>query len=235
MLLEMSPNSARPRSPLPLRLGVAALLLLGACGDETTAETVLEITVENVSTSAGITGTSGSYEAAISPGVLLVDPSEPVVPGASASAALETLAEEGDPIDYIVAGERAFPAEYGETYEGGALHPGEVTVETVRLTSPNTLQLVWMYAAANDVVIATDEFSLLDADGVMRTSFDVPCALYDVGTEVNEEPGFGEHQPARGEGGEEEDALIRRIEGSSDGFDYPAATEVIRVHVEVVG
>ena len=55
--------------------------------------------------------------------------------------------------------------------------------------------------------------------------------LWDLGTEVNETPGFGPNQPLRQSGantGPDEGGVIREVD---DGFRYPATSEFLRVTV----
>ena len=58
--------------------------------------------------------------------------------------------------------------------------------------------------------------------------------LWDAGTEVNEEPGFGPNQAPRQAApntGRTEHNPVRRIEDVKDGFSYPAVEQVIRVTI----
>ena len=58
--------------------------------------------------------------------------------------------------------------------------------------------------------------------------------LWDAGTEVNEEPGFGPNQAPRQAApntGRTERKRVRRIEDVKDGFSYPAVEQVIRVTI----
>jgi hypothetical protein len=52
--------------------------------------------------------------------------------------------------------------------------------------------------------------------------------LFDAGTEVNELPGVGLHQPARLNGGEDENGNVRIV---SDGFTYPAVSDVVKITI----
>jgi hypothetical protein len=58
--------------------------------------------------------------------------------------------------------------------------------------------------------------------------------LWDAGTEVNEEPGFGPHQAPRQAGansGPSEHKPVRLVAEVKDGFSYPSTDQVIRVTV----
>jgi hypothetical protein len=52
--------------------------------------------------------------------------------------------------------------------------------------------------------------------------------LWDDGTEVNEYPGAGNHQPARGPGGMVESENIMVV---NDGFTYPTINSLIKVTI----
>jgi hypothetical protein len=52
--------------------------------------------------------------------------------------------------------------------------------------------------------------------------------LYDAGTEVNELPGVGLHQPARLNGGMDENGVVKVV---MDGFSYPATSETLKITI----
>jgi hypothetical protein len=52
--------------------------------------------------------------------------------------------------------------------------------------------------------------------------------LYDAGTEVNELPGVGLHQPARLNGGEDENGNVMTVD---DGFTYPAVSDAVKITI----
>ena len=59
-------------------------------------------------------------------------------------------------------------------------------------------------------------------------------ALFDAGTEVDEEPGIGLNQAIRQAGpdtGTDDNGTVVRVDGSNDGFTYPADDQIIRVTI----
>ncbi len=67
-------------------------------------------------------------------------------------------------------------------------------------------------------------------NGIYPTYGDVTSQikLWDDGTEVNEYPGAGNHQPARGAGGMEESKKIMVV---NDGFVYTSSSNLIKVTI----
>jgi len=52
--------------------------------------------------------------------------------------------------------------------------------------------------------------------------------LYDAGTEINELPGVGIHQPARLNGGMDENGQVRTVD---DMFTYPAVNSAVKITI----
>lgn len=130
-----------------------------------------------------------------------------------------------------------------------ALEPGESA--TFSFSAPvNTVpgsgmrfNLATMFVQSNDLFYAfpPEGLALYDASGNAVTG-DVTdqLFLYDAGTEVNGEPGFGPNQklaqdPMAIDVGDDENGVVMLIEdGGTDveGFSYPAKEDVIRVTLE---
>jgi len=67
-------------------------------------------------------------------------------------------------------------------------------------------------------------------DGGMAIDGDITSSimLYDAGTEVNELPGVGIHQPARLNGGENENGNVRSVD---DMFTYPTVAGAVKITI----
>lgn len=144
----------------------------------------------------------------------------------------------------------------------GASSPGPVTpgnaYEFSFTAGPNEvpgsgmqLSFATMFIQSNDLFYAPDPggIALFESDGTpigQGTAADVTdeVALWDAGTEVDEEPGTGPNQAPRQSGADtgadEGGDLVRVVDTDADGmledsgFEYPAVDDVIRVTVESV-
>lgn len=128
--------------------------------------------------------------------------------------------------------------------QNGPLMPGDA-YEISFSIAPNTVPMsgarfsfATMFIQSNDLYYAfgPNGLPLFDDMGNPVTG-DVTdqLSLYDAGTEVNEAPGTGPSQAPRQSGpdtGTDENATIRSIDQVNDGFQYPAAEDVIQVTVE---
>lgn len=97
-----------------------------------------------------------------------------------------------------------------------------------------------MFVESNDLFYAPDPSGLpLWNDGEpVNGEFTDALALWDAGTEVNQEPGAGPDQAPRQDGtdtGESEDGVVRRMGNVDDGYDYPDVNQVVRLTVTPVG
>jgi hypothetical protein len=227
------------------RASTASLLplLLAACGADDATPVTYRATYENVSTPDALVAADGSGTADIflAPGVWAVHPPD-VAPifevGAAAGEALERLAEDGANAELVAALERdARVTAHGtlavlnmETYEESPIGPGvSVTVELV--AEPGmAFSFAAMFAQSNDLFVGSVPTGVvLDAD------VDVDVYLWDAGTEVNEEPGFGgtqaPRQSAPDEGADEGGVVTEVVGTDAAGFTYPAPSAVAAVRV----
>ena len=127
----------------------------------------------------------------------------------------------------------------------GLLMPGEeqeFSFEAGPVTLPGAetkLSFVTMFVQSNDLFLAPDEMGIsLYQDGA-RVTGDVTdqVALWDAGTEVNEEPGTGPNQAPRQSGpntGTDENGNVILVSQSGDGFTYPQVNELIEVELEAL-
>ncbi len=157
---------------------------------------------------------------------------------------LEALAEDGDPsgLAAAVAGQSgvsasgAFNTPVGAT-EPGPLLPGEAYEFTFEALAGDNLSFATMFVQSNDLFFAPDGagIALFEDDGTPITG-DVTglVALWDAGTEVNQEPGVGADQAPRQAGpdtGEDENGVVQIV---SDEFTYPGTSETIQVSITAV-
>ena len=164
----------------------------------------------------------------------------------TASAGLESLAEDGVPTDArgpswqplhgVTSG--AFATPVGGSAAAPAF-PGESYSFTFDANPGDYLSFATMLVQSNDLFYAPDErgVGLFDAAG-SPISGDITddVQLWDAGTEMNEAPGAGPNQAPRQAGmdiGPDEDGTITEVDltMSADGFYYPAVSDVIRVTI----
>lgn len=119
----------------------------------------------------------------------------------------------------------------------GPATPGKSYEFTVNAGRKQRLSFVTMLAATNDLFFGPDGqgIALYDEDGE-PISGDVTdqIALWDAGTEINEEPGVGPNTVSQQEGpdtGPAENGDVLEISDTDDDFDYPKPEEVMTVTV----
>lgn len=154
---------------------------------------------------------------------------------------LESLAEDGDP---------SKQAEFCKTHKGviaagayntpiGAAKPGPITPGNAFIFSFEAAQgqrlfLANMWGQSNDLFFGTNELGidLFDTkDKPLSGDITNRLFLYDAGTEVNEEPGFGPNQGPRQSGpntGVDENGIVRPV---LDQYVYPTVAGTIRVTI----
>ncbi|MFK8003962.1 MAG: spondin domain-containing protein [Polyangiales bacterium] len=186
----------------------------------------------NVSPEAGVMGESGMYAPRFSPGWVRVD-GPLFVEGDAASSALSFLAEQGDPTGLASSGGSSIPEEFEDSYEGSPLTSG-VTFRTRFEALPGQqLHFASMFIESNDTIVG-GEVALFDGDVPLSGDITSDFAYFDVGSEVNEEPGFGEGQPGGTMGGEDEAGVVTRFEVmDAAGFRYAPLDSVIRFELVV--
>jgi len=154
---------------------------------------------------------------------------------------LESLAEDGDPSKQAefckthsgVAAAGAYNTPVGAT-KPGPITPGSVFEFTFEASKGQKLFLANMWGQSNDLFFGTNELGLdlFDAnDKPLSGDITRSLFLYDAGTEVNEEPGFGPNQGPRQSGpntGVTENGVVRPV---LDKWAYPSVTETIRVTI----
>jgi hypothetical protein len=162
--------------------------------------------------------------------------------GSQASAGLEDLSEDGRP--QLLAEQLATAAAFEQVglapADASVLEPGAVVEFRFFAEPGDHLSFVTGYLAANDKFIAAPEsgIPLFDEHGVARTGeLDWALGLFDAGTEIDEPPGLGLHQFERqslGDGGLDENDVVREIHGEWQGWEYPRAERILGVRIDVI-
>lgn len=112
----------------------------------------------------------------------------------------------------------------------GATGPGETTTFTIDAKAGEYLSLATMLVHSNDLFFSPGEggIRLFHGNKPMTGGITEYIGLWDAGTEVNEYPGAGIHQPARLNGGVDEKGVVMPVD---DMFTYPAVNEMIKITI----
>ena len=168
------------------------------------------VRIDNVSNSDTLPTSQGSVAVPLSPGAYIIHQAarNPLLdPRAPAGAALEALAEDGDPsgLPDEVPGSVVFNTPVGSSAPGPLL-PGGYYVFSFIAAPGDKLALATMFVQSNDWFYSTtdaddDSISLFAADGQAVTG-DVTdqLSLWETETELDEEPGTGINQAPRQSG-----------------------------------
>lgn len=150
---------------------------------------------------------------------------------------LESLAEDGDPSSLAtsligkdgVTQSGAFNTPVGASGPG-ALLPGNSYEFTFDAEEGDYLSFATMLVQSNDLFFSPSDAGIPLFSGGTALSGDITSSimLYDAGTEVNELPGVGLHQPARLNGGDDENGNVTIV---NDGFTYPAVSSVVKITI----
>jgi hypothetical protein len=200
----------------------------------------LQVTVHNISMPGQLVTSMGAVDILLSPGVWATHAADTELfsLGTAASAALEQLAEDGAH-EALLAEARAlsgvaladtFGVERpGENYRDNPISPGESASFEVSTRTDRRLSLAMMFVHSNDVILATDPGGLGLRDDVALENAEL--ALFDVGTEQNEEPGAGPNQPMQQDApgsGVVEGGSIARVDDPA----YPAVDTFVQVSLQ---
>jgi hypothetical protein len=214
---------------MPLRcLVLLSSLPFGVACDaepEPVEDVRIRVTIVNTATAGSLTTSTGdAVDITLSPGIWAVHAPGPAlfVPDQAATPGLEAMAETGMATQ-LMAEIQDFPGfvrqgtfgvdRPGENYEENPFAPGEQVSFDVHGTTADHLSLAMMFVHSNDVIVATPADGLpLDLSIDETRDVTDQIALWDAGTEVNEEPGAGPNQPMQGEGGEPENGLVAPVD-----------------------
>jgi hypothetical protein len=148
---------------------------------------------------------------------------------------LEGLAENGDPSDlagWLASKEYnsgVFNTPDGESAPG-ALLPGNSYSFSFEAKPGEYLSFATMLVHTNDLFFAPDQrgIRLFKGSTPIDGEITAEIKLWDAGTEVNEYPGAGIHQPARLNGGLDENGAVMMV---NDVFMYPKVNQLIKVTI----
>ena len=87
-----------------------------------------------------------------------------------------------------------------------------------------------MLVHTNDLFFSPSSMGIALFSGTTPISGDITSKvmLYDAGTEINEIPGVGIHQPARLNGGMDENGNVRTVD---DMYTYPAVNDAVKITI----
>lgn len=205
--------------------------------------TTFRVRVENVSTAETLQTSEGPKPCVLSPVAYAVHDEMFTLfaEGEAASDGLESLAEDGNPTRLVEeASMGAASAGAADVTEGGdepgPAGPGESFAFDVEAHAGQRLSVASMFGQSNDLFYAFDPTGVpLFEDGDPRdVEATSSLALWDAGTEVNEEPGVGPNQAPRQSGpdtGQSEDGVVRPVADVDDGYDYPETDSVVRLTI----
>jgi hypothetical protein len=211
---------------IPAMAGLASALPALA-----TADGHFTVTIRNVSTDATLKLPDGSaVKAPIAPGAYAVIESgaPPFAVGQPAgTGGLESLAEDGN-AEPLIASLKTRPG----VREAGVFLPGQPFEVTAR--PGDKLVFLSMFVQSNDLFYAprSGVIALYRGDGKpVSGDLTSEVALWDAGTEVNEQPGVGPNQAPREKApntGPDEHGTVGPVK---DGFAYPAPDQVIDLSI----
>ncbi len=118
----------------------------------------------------------------------------------------------------------------------GPLTPGGSYQFTFTAKKGDMLSFATMFVQSNDLFYAPNGEGIELFEGRIPVIGDITDMIYlwDAGTEVNEKPGFGLNQAPRQSGpntGATENGMVEMV---NDGFQYPDASDVIKVSINIV-
>jgi hypothetical protein len=226
-------------------LVATAFVLAGnAVGQTPAPATRFTITVENISKGDALKLSNGGSAPFVSAPVLWVlgrGGTNPIFAAGQPDPGLglEQLAETGNPgILAKSLGEEKELAQVGAdarpvgSATDGPLTPGQRYEFELTARPGEMLSLAWMFGQSNDLFYSNDRpIALFTSAGPVSGEMTTQISLWDAGTEVNEEPGFGPNQGPRQKS---PDAGVPERQGIAhvrDRYSYPRVADVLRVTV----
>ena len=208
-------------------IGVLAAFLLAACGATPTPEAPVEEPMEEEAMDEEMAEDEMADDE-----MMEEDAMDDMAPHLDFTVRIENISE-----GFEFAGSGVFNTP-SEASEPGPLAPGAAYSFDFNAAPGQSLSFATMFVQSNDLFYAPDEAGIaLYAEDGSPISGDVTdqIALWDGGTEVNQEPGTGSEQPPRQAGpdtGEAEAGVVQLVD---DGFSYPAVGGHIQVSIENTG
>ncbi len=146
----------------------------------------------------------------------------------AAGAALETLAEDGNPKPPI-----AVLSQQAGVKQSGLFLPGQPV--TITADPEDRIAFASMFVQIQCSLLATgpEGIALFDAEGIpTRGELTSEVTLWDAGTEQNEAPGIGANQAPRQPRPNTAPSEGGAVGQVHDGFSYPAVSQVIKIEIE---
>ena len=234
---------------MSLSRAVSVAVLALAFGQAASAQGAPQVTrftvkVENISRGEVLklsTGTTAPFVAAPTFWVLHTANANPIFTGGRPEAdnGLEQLAETGNPeglIKYVsaasgVAAVGAIARPVGATGDG-PLTPGQAYEFELSASPGQSLSLAWMFGQSNDLFYSNERPIALFAGGEpVSGDITAQLALWDAGTEVNEEPGLGPSQAPRQKSPDAGVAEAESVARVRDKYTYPRTGDVLRLTI----
>ena len=225
--------------------GAVLLSIAGVASANGSQPTKFTVRIENITKPDAFTASNGvKWSLAFSPGVAVVYTEKAPIftPGKKdRGKGLEAQSEDGNPemlAKSLQDGKGIKSVAVFNTPVGagspGPITPGAAYEVTISALPGDRLTLTTMMGQSNDWFYAPNELGIeLFTDG-KPISGDITSQiiLWDVGTEVDQEPGIGSDQGPRQKApntGKAENGVVRKVE---DGKAYSRASEVMRVTIK---
>ncbi|HEY8258014.1 MAG TPA: spondin domain-containing protein [Gemmatimonadales bacterium] len=227
-----------------LVLGAAGLgLVQGLAAQGAPSATKFTIRVENISKGEALKLSNGKSAPFVSAPVLwaIHSGANPIFTGGQVDAGkgLETLAETGNPgplarslgsapgVISIGADDHPVGAN-----AGGPIPPGQSYEFEITAAPGQYLSTAWMFGQSNDLFYSNERpIALFSGDKPVSGDMTAQLALWDAGTEVNEEPGLGPNQGPRQatpDAGVQEKNAVAHV---GDAYTYPKIASVLRLTI----
>jgi hypothetical protein len=228
------------------KVGILALVF-AAIGIFSYADhaTKFKVRIENVSTAQILKSSTGATApAGLSPGVFVIYKGKnPILASKQKDfkASLERLAEDGnpDPLNSALQKEKGvmtsseFKIPNGQN-DPGPIGPGGAYEFTLTANPGVKLAIAEMFGQSNDLFYSPDEngIDLFDENGnAVNGEITAKMILWDAGTEVNQEPGFGADQAPRQSAPNTGASENKNIAPVMDSFTYPSTDQVLRITI----
>jgi len=234
-------------------LSVSAGLILSIAGIASGADnmaTKFTIRIENITKPDAFTASNGvKWSLGFSPGVVLVHADKGPVFNAGKNdrgQGLEAQSEDGDPgmLAKSLQGSKGIKSVAVFNTPVGASGPGPITPGaayevTISAMPGDRLSLTTMMGQSNDWFYGPAESGILLFKNGKPISGDITSQiiLWDVGTEVNQEPGIGPDQGPRQKApntGEAENGVVRNAKDVKYGSAFTKVSSVMRVTIKPV-
>jgi hypothetical protein len=247
-MLTIAAAAATPSAALAFNFRIPTHPTLSEIGapevvqSQATQATQFKVRIENISTKDQFTASNGTkWTLDFSPGIWFVSTNAATLftPGQKDKGqGIEAIAEDGAPTNLAkalrnqpgVQSSAIFNTAVGATKVGG-IRPGQVFEFTVTASPGQQLSFVTMFGQSNDWFYAPQAgIALFDANGQpIQGDVTNQIGLWNVGTEVDEEPGIGPNQGPRQKApntGGEENGVVQAV---SDQAAYAQTSQLMRV------